>query len=79
MIPAEAAEAINVSCKIEMIDMEELAEETRKIGYPVLPLVKQVVRLANSINQDLENGLIGGYHAGVSHEPNYFRRLELNW
>ena len=31
---SSAAEAIDVRCKIEMVDMEELAEETRKIGYP---------------------------------------------
>ena len=32
MIPGEAAEAIDARCKIEMIDMEELAEETKKIA-----------------------------------------------
>ena len=53
MIPVEAAEAIDARCKIEMIDMEELAEETRKIGYPVLPLVKQIVRLANGVKPGL--------------------------
>ena len=53
MIPVEAAEAIDAKCKIEMIDMEELAEETRKIGYPVLPLVKQIVRMANGVKPGL--------------------------
>ena len=53
MIPVEAAEAIDEKCKIEMIDMEELAEETQKIGYPVLPLVKQIVRLANGVKPGL--------------------------
>jgi 3-carboxy-cis,cis-muconate cycloisomerase len=53
MIPVEAAEAIEARCKIEMIDMEELAEETLKIGYPVLPLVKQVVRMANGVKPGL--------------------------
>lgn len=53
MIPVEAAEAIDARCKIEMIDMEELAEETRKIGYRVLPLVKQIVRLANGVKPGL--------------------------
>ena len=53
VIPVEAAEAIDARCKIEMIEMEELAEETRKIGYPVLPLVKQIVRMANGVKPGL--------------------------
>lgn len=53
MIPVEAAGAIQAKCRIEMIDMEELAEETRKIGYPVLPLVKQLVRMANNVQPGL--------------------------
>ncbi|KAJ3504756.1 hypothetical protein NLJ89_g7769 [Agrocybe chaxingu] len=41
IIPQEAADAIAAQT-IEMINMEELAEETKAIGYPVLPLVRQL-------------------------------------
>ena len=65
MIPVEAAEVIDAKCKIEMIDTEELAEETRKIGYPVLPLVKQI---ANGVKQGLgEWAHLGDYYTGLSH------------
>ncbi|KAL0061375.1 hypothetical protein AAF712_011773 [Marasmius tenuissimus] len=47
VIPEKAAEAIVEKCDIELIDMEELRRETEKIGYPVLPVVKQVVRMVN--------------------------------
>ncbi|CAA7270256.1 unnamed protein product [Cyclocybe aegerita] len=43
IIPQEAADVIAAQT-IETIDMEELAEETKAIGYPVLPLVKQLAR-----------------------------------
>ncbi|PPQ88526.1 hypothetical protein CVT25_009906 [Psilocybe cyanescens] len=49
IIPEEAGDIIKSKCMVELIDMEELGEETKKIGYPVLPLVKQLVRTVNSI------------------------------
>lgn len=53
MIPVEAADAIVAKCKIELIDIEELGVETLRIGYPVLPVVKQIVRMANGIKPGL--------------------------
>ncbi|KAF4616455.1 hypothetical protein D9613_008702 [Agrocybe pediades] len=62
LIPKEAAEAINKKCHLELIDIEELGEETKRIGYPVLPLVKQLVRL---VNKDAE-GLGEWAHWGAT-------------
>lgn len=53
IIPRTAASAIAEKCDVDLIDMEELKTETRKIGYPVLPVVKQLVRLVNEIEPGL--------------------------
>jgi len=53
IIPHKAAAAIESKCRVEEIDMQELAEETKNIGYPVLPAVKQLVRLVNAIEPGL--------------------------
>jgi 3-carboxy-cis,cis-muconate cycloisomerase len=45
IIPAEAAEAIGRQCSVEKIDMAKLKQATERIGYPVLPVVQQLVRL----------------------------------
>ncbi|MGN6704097.1 MAG: 3-carboxy-cis,cis-muconate cycloisomerase [Burkholderiaceae bacterium] len=42
IIPAEAAEEIVRHCDIKQIDMARLAEQTRRIGYPVLGVVSQL-------------------------------------
>jgi 3-carboxy-cis,cis-muconate cycloisomerase len=42
IIPAEAADEIARNCAIEKIDMEKLARETERIGYPVLGVVSQL-------------------------------------
>ncbi|KAL0567530.1 hypothetical protein V5O48_014465 [Marasmius crinis-equi] len=47
VIPEKATKAIVDKCDIKSIDMEELRQETERIGYPVLPLVKQLVKLVN--------------------------------
>ena len=47
VIPEKAAKAIVDKCDVELINMEELRKETEKIGYPVLPVVKQLVRMVN--------------------------------
>lgn len=39
-IPAEAAESIAASCRAELFDIGELAEEGRRTGNPVEPLVR---------------------------------------
>ncbi|KAG6850037.1 hypothetical protein H0H93_002242 [Arthromyces matolae] len=54
VIPHEAASAIAKTCDdVNFIDMEELESETRKIGYPVLPVVKQLVRKVNEAGPGL--------------------------
>ena len=42
IIPAEAAEEIVSNCVFEKIDMAKLAEQTQRIGYPILGVVSQI-------------------------------------
>jgi 3-carboxy-cis,cis-muconate cycloisomerase len=50
IIPQEAASVIVGKCSsVDLIDMEELREETEKIGYPVLGVVKQIVNMVNEV------------------------------
>lgn len=42
VIPPEAAAAIEKSAYISRIDWDRLAERTRIVGYPILPLVEQM-------------------------------------
>ncbi|KAG6854418.1 hypothetical protein C0991_006961 [Blastosporella zonata] len=53
VIPHAAAHAIVGKCDVELINMDELERETRKIGYPVLPVVKQLVRMVNEVEPGL--------------------------
>ena len=45
IIPQEAADEIVAHCDLKFIDMAKLKEATEKIGYPVLPVVQQLVKL----------------------------------
>ena len=45
IIPQEACDEIVKHCKVEQFDIEKLKKETERIGYPVLPVVAQLVRL----------------------------------
>ena len=45
IIPAEAAAEIERHCKASEIDFAKLETETLRIGYPVLPVVQQLVAL----------------------------------
>ena len=45
VIPAEAAEVIARESKIERIDFDHMREETDIVGYPILPLVHQLVAM----------------------------------
>ncbi|KAF8128869.1 L-Aspartase-like protein [Boletus edulis] len=48
IIPRDAAVEIDAFCAdIDNIDFEELKRDTEKIGYPVLGLVRQIVRQVN--------------------------------
>jgi 3-carboxy-cis,cis-muconate cycloisomerase len=44
IIPQEAADEIGAHCDLKFIDMAKLKEATEKIGYPVLPVVQQLVK-----------------------------------
>jgi 3-carboxy-cis,cis-muconate cycloisomerase len=43
IIPQKAADEIVRNCRLEKIDMAKLAVRTEAVGYPVLPLVSQIV------------------------------------
>jgi 3-carboxy-cis,cis-muconate cycloisomerase len=45
IIPAEAADEIVRHCHVEQFDMARLKVQTERIGYPVLPVVQQLVGL----------------------------------
>ena len=45
VIPAEAAEVIARESSIERIDFDHMREETDIVGYPILPLVHQLVEM----------------------------------
>jgi len=45
VIPADAAQAIAEHSKFESLDLDHLRHETDIVGYPILPLVHQLVKL----------------------------------
>ena len=45
VIPAEAAEEIAARSKVEALDLDLLRQETDIVGYPILPLVHQLVKM----------------------------------
>src|SRR5262245_27970954 len=52
IIPAHAAVEIERTCKIDNIDFARLKQQTERIGYPVLPVVQQIVeRCANGLGE----------------------------
>src|SRR6185312_8841872 len=44
VIPAEAAEEIAAKCNVDALDFDLLRHETDIVGYPILPLVHQLVK-----------------------------------
>lgn len=48
VIPAEAAETIAREARIERIDFDHMREETDIVGYPILPLVHQLVQICGN-------------------------------
>ncbi|KAK1228945.1 hypothetical protein PQX77_008011 [Marasmius sp. AFHP31] len=66
VIPEKAAKAIIEKCDIDLIDMEELRKETEKIGYPVLPVVKQIVGMVNESESVSGEGLGEWAHWGAT-------------
>ena len=53
IIPRRAADEIVKHCKLEYIDFDELRQKTELIGYPVLPMVQQVVKKVNEVEPGL--------------------------
>lgn len=53
IIPKKAADEIIKHCKLEHIDFAELRKKTELIGYPVLPVVQQLVKKVNAIEPGL--------------------------
>jgi 3-carboxy-cis,cis-muconate cycloisomerase len=45
VIPVEAAEVIARESKIDLIDFDKMRHETDIVGYPILPLVHQLVKM----------------------------------
>ena len=45
IIPQEACDEILKHVKVDQYDIEKLKKETERIGYPVLPVVSQLVKL----------------------------------
>ncbi len=48
IIPQKACDEIVRHCHAEQFDMQELKKQTELIGYPVLPVVKQLVKLCDN-------------------------------
>jgi len=46
VIPAEAAEVIARESRLDRIDFDHMREETDIVGYPILPLVRQLVAMS---------------------------------
>src|SRR5690242_18818299 len=44
LIPSDAAEAIAQRCNVDALDFDLLRRETDNVGYPILPLVHQLVK-----------------------------------
>ncbi|TFK54186.1 L-Aspartase-like protein [Heliocybe sulcata] len=53
IIPRKAAEEIGKACNITLIDWDELRKQTELIGYPVLGVVKQIVKKVNEVEPGL--------------------------
>ena len=56
IIPQEAADEICRHCSVGEYDMAKLKQQTERIGYPVLPVVQQLVARRRIISA---NGVIG--------------------
>ncbi|KAK5127960.1 hypothetical protein LTR85_005077 [Meristemomyces frigidus] len=53
IIPKQAADEIERHCTIDEMDFDELRKQTELIGYPVLPMVKQLVAKVSSVEKGL--------------------------
>jgi len=46
LIPRQAAQSISAACRLEHVDRAALEQGTELVGYPILPLVRQIVAAA---------------------------------
>ncbi|WP_142846677.1 adenylosuccinate lyase family protein [Telmatospirillum sp. J64-1] len=46
VIPQDAAERIEAACRLDLIDLDLLRKEAGIVGYPIVPLVRQLARLS---------------------------------
>lgn len=53
VIPQKAADEIVKACDVKNIDFAELKKQTELIGYPILGVVKQVVKQVNKVEAGL--------------------------
>jgi 3-carboxy-cis,cis-muconate cycloisomerase len=51
MISTEVGEAIARVCRLEMLDLPALRRDTAQVGYPIVPLVRQLVGAAGEAGQ----------------------------
>ena len=56
VIPAEAAEVIARECRLDRIDFDHMRHETDIVGYPILPLVHQLVAMSGEAGRYLHWG-----------------------
>ena len=56
VIPPEAAEVIARESRLERIDFEHMREETDIVGYPILPLVHQLVAMSGEAGRYIHWG-----------------------
>ena len=53
IIPPKAADEIVRHCRWDLMDVDELRKQTELIGYPILPVVKQLVNKVNAVEDQL--------------------------
>lgn len=53
IIPQKAADEIVKQCKLECLDFDLLRRKTESIGYPILPMVQQLVANVNKVEDKL--------------------------
>lgn len=56
VIPTEAAEVIAHAAQLERVDFEHMRHETDIVGYPILPLVHQLVQMCGEAGRYLHWG-----------------------
>lgn len=56
VIPAEAAQTIAQEARLDRVDFNRLGQETELVGYPILPLVHQLVEMAGEAGRYIHWG-----------------------